>query len=91
MTAETTPLSDLLSAISTAVQAGARVPCLGPSRDWWTSEEADDLEAARWACQTCPVLALCQTYRDNNRETGAVYAGVLPDRADGKKRTEKKA
>lgn len=81
--------ADLLAAVAAAVVAGASVPCVGPQRDRWTSEEPDDLEAACHACQVCPVLALCQTYRDNNRETGAVYAGVLPDRADGKRRTEK--
>lgn len=40
-------------------EAGRAVPCFGPDRHRWTSDDFSDLAQAVKACHGCPALALC--------------------------------
>lgn len=59
----------LSRAISTALGAGERVPCVEDPTAW------DELTSA-WFCIRCPVLSSCSAYAD----TGAVEHGILAGR-----------
>lgn len=82
-----TAYGDLLDAIKDAVTAGHSVPCLGPHRDAWTSENRQQQEAAAEACTACPVLRTCWAYARDAKERGAVWGGRVRRPLAPKKRT----
>src|SRR5450755_3753408 len=68
----------LWDALETALQVGKRVvPCLGPDRDFWTSENVEELAEAAAACRPCPALLECSLYADVAQEHDVVYGGVI--------------
>ena len=60
------------------------IPCTGPRADLWTSERADEREAASHRCSTCPAIAECHDYAVAANEKHNVWAGVDRTRHDRK-------
>lgn len=70
--------SKLMAAIATVVDHGGSAPCLSPVRShWWTSDDADELEAAARLCGGCEALKACKTYADQFEEVAGIWAGLL--------------
>ena len=53
-----------------------RIPCQGPHSDWWTSDDAEEREAAARQCQGCPVIEACAAAADEADERWHVWGGV---------------
>lgn len=69
-------------ALHEALDAAGPVACRGVSSDLWTSERADDRQAAAYRCAGCPVIVPCAAYSAAAREKFGTWAGV--DRTPGK-------
>ena len=61
-------------------QDGARIPCCGPDRDLWLSDDRAEQEAAADHCLDCPLFVDCLAYARAWPERGAVWAGIPPSR-----------
>lgn len=72
-------------ALQTALEDAGPTPCRGPDADLWTSERADEREAAAYRCAGCPVIVPCAAYSAAARERFGTWAGV--DRTPGKATT----
>lgn len=59
-----------------AVLEASDVPCCGPHGALWTSEVAEEREAATYRCTGCPVITACSNYASMAREKFGVWAGV---------------
>ncbi|WP_141494393.1 WhiB family transcriptional regulator [Kytococcus schroeteri] len=66
----------LTFALLDAQGRGQAIPCHGPRGEWWTSEDADEREAAVHGCQSCPVLTACAAAADDTREAHHVWGGT---------------
>jgi hypothetical protein len=60
-------------ALAEALDDCGSVPC--ESRAEWTSESAEDRQAAAHQCARCPVLPLCSDYVSAAKEKYGVWAG----------------
>lgn len=45
-------------------------------RDWWTSDDYEEREAAAHLCRGCELLALCEAVAAEERAAYHVWAGV---------------
>lgn len=71
-----TPHEELSAALADLTDRGQRTPCQGPDRHLWTSDAAEEREAAAHRCGPCPVLAECAAYADDADERWHVWASV---------------
>ncbi len=51
-------------------------PCRGPHADRWTSDDAEERQAAAYMCAACPITQRCSTYANTAGEKFHVWAGV---------------
>lgn len=70
--------------LQTAVVEATGVPCCGAHSSLWTSELAEDREAAAYRCTGCPVIKACRDYATAAKEKFGVWAAC--DRTPGKGR-----
>lgn len=73
--------------LQVAVLETSDVPC-GVHGDLWTSERAEDREAATFRCTGCPVIGVCRDYATAAREKFGTWAGV--DRTKPTRNTTRK-
>jgi hypothetical protein len=53
----------LVSQLARLADQGETPPCTHPLRwAWWTSDDADEREAATHACTSCPLLDTCTAH-----------------------------
>lgn len=52
------------------------VPCLGPGRAAWTSDDPADHDLAADLCLLCPIFAVCQRYAEAAQPKAGTWAGV---------------
>ena len=59
---------------------GAPIPCCGPDRDLWLSDDRAEQDIAADACLDCECFTACLAYATAFPEAGAVWAGIPPAR-----------
>lgn len=74
--------------LQTSVMEASDVPCCGAHGDLWTSEAAEEREAAAYRCTGCPVTVACGNYATAAREKFGVWAGI--DRTKPTRKTIRK-
>lgn len=85
--AESGAFTTLLLALRELDTRNEITPCQTPGIDHlWTSDDAEDREAAAHRCQPCPLrLTECMTYATTSTERHHVWAGLdLTERPKGK-------
>lgn len=70
-------------ALANALTDHPGVPCDG--RPEWTSECAEDREAAAYRCEPCPVLDICAAYAAVAKERHGTWAGADRTRPTSRK------
>lgn len=70
-------LTRLYTAIANEVDGGETIPCLGPRRDRWTSDDWETRQAAALECGTCRCLQACEAYVSDFPESAGVWAGRI--------------
>jgi hypothetical protein len=73
-----------VSLLNAIAEAGA-TPCAA-SPDTWTSERADERDAATRACLDCEAFVPCRRYADVAGETHGVWGGADMNPALGRRR-----
>lgn len=64
----------LLHALADIDAEGGTTPCQGDRAGYWTSDNADEREAAAYRCHGCPALTPCTAYADTGAERAHVWA-----------------
>lgn len=67
---------DLDAAITEAETVGEVVPCAVEPRTWDGEGSPRKIAAAMFACDTCPVAALCAAWVDSGADVHGVVAGA---------------
>lgn len=73
--------ADLNHALLLAKERGHEVPCLGPGREAWTSDDYDDQQTAADRCYDCPAMLLCRAYAEAAGEKAGTWGGETLDPA----------
>lgn len=68
-------LAHLYGVIAEAVDAGRKVPCLGPEGALWTSSKTEEQQSAAYRCGGCPALDTCAGYVNEHGESSGVWGG----------------